>query len=790
MMRPSSKDVNTHHHYGAQQGHGGRGWSLNQLPQGEWQEMSEEVGPLERDHLLCVVLPGGLEKSVTVHGSKPLMDFIVTFCASNHLNPSDYTVDILSPNKSNISFKPNSTVGLLEAEKIVLKPKGMEEKPKGPYVPEATIRLLINYNKSHKTVLRVNPKLPLHMLLPSVCDKCEFKVETTILLKDSQSKEPLDLTKSLNDHGLKEVFAKDTGGKDLTDHRQPKTAETAEVISPPPLQDLPKKEKKWKENKGFFSLFRRRKKKHEMQGAVSAPASPGPRKQAVVRMNSESISSSNTLPIEKPKKRRAPLPPIAVSQSVNNFSICNLGGAQSSEGSTLRSTKRRAPPPPCANTLQELPADTKDSVLSQGETVNSLNTLEELKESHESGRVNRSPSSLAHPLQSKSGSSSLQQSLAHLHEVTDPYLPMLRGKDFSSARCNLAKVLMSSVSRETVVRRLKNSATFPKFQNGPSFMSMTPRCPNSEVFCTGVESAFKSNLPTESEWEDPAEKIGMTTFKVIPLKKTRDVTRDLPDQCCISSEDNPESKTSHEVGNNQADTDEKRYSPDTAVGSEDPAPSPDTSSQQIQLPDNLASPPLLHDLIDQNLPSPPLSEARDKEREEVISGCSYGEVNTADHIHSEPQKEFVENSSADTDQSSVCADETKVEDEVVQEEEEKEEGSFPPPPPPVFFNEDIEIMENEKEDTTSSCLRSSQISSPTVALNGQINVFRAALQDEPTSPRPEQNSLDKKSAAPSRFAQAVAIAVQRSQCSKGPQLSTGPHGLLPSPPRSTYQYVA
>lgn len=382
--------------------------------------------------------------------------------------------------------------------------------------------------------------------------------------------------------------------------------------------------------------------------------------------------------------------------------------------------------------------------------------------------------------------------------MADPYLPMLRGKDFSSARCNLAKVLMSSVSRETLVRRLKNSATFPKFQNGSSFTSMTPRCLNSEDFCTDVESAFKSNLPTESEWEDPAEKRGMTTFKVIPLKKTQDLTLDLPDQCCISSEDNPESKTSHEVGNNQADTDEKRYSPDTS-GSEDPAPSPDTSSQQIQLPCNLASPPLLHDLTDQKLPSPPLSEARDtseKEREEVgyevssevISWCSYGEVNTEDHIHSEPQKEFVDNSSADTDQCSACADETKVEEEVVQEEEEKEEGSFPPPPPPVFFNEDIVIMENEREDTTSSSLLSSQISSPTVALNGQINVFREALQDEPASPRPEQNSLDKKSAAPSRFAQAVAIAVQRSQCSKGPQLSSGPHGLLPSPPRSTYQY--
>uniref|UniRef100_A0A3Q4N888 Cordon-bleu protein-like 1-like n=1 Tax=Neolamprologus brichardi TaxID=32507 RepID=A0A3Q4N888_NEOBR len=305
-----------------------------------------------KDHLLCVVLPGGQEKSVTVHGRKPLMDFIVTFCASNHLNPSDYTVDILSPNKSNISFKPNSTIGSLEAEKIVLKPKGMEEKLKGPYVPEATIRLLINYNKSHKTVVRVDPKLPLQMLLPSVCDKCEFKVETTILLKDSQSKEPLDLTKSLNDHGLREVFAKDTG--------------VCSKQNPFHSLDLPKKEKKWKENKGFFSLFRRRKKKHEMQGAVSAPASPGPRKQAVLRMNSESISSSNTLPIEKPKKRQAPPPPVAVSQSVNNFSTCNLGGAQvswCSEGSTLRSTKRRAPPPPCANTLQELLTDTKGKIM-------------------------------------------------------------------------------------------------------------------------------------------------------------------------------------------------------------------------------------------------------------------------------------------------------------------------------------------------------------------------------------------------------------------------------------------
>lgn len=31
-------------------------------------EMEEQVNPLERDHYLYVVLPGGLEKNATVHG--------------------------------------------------------------------------------------------------------------------------------------------------------------------------------------------------------------------------------------------------------------------------------------------------------------------------------------------------------------------------------------------------------------------------------------------------------------------------------------------------------------------------------------------------------------------------------------------------------------------------------------------------------------------------------------------------------------------------------------------------
>uniref|UniRef100_A0A1A8ULG5 Uncharacterized protein n=1 Tax=Nothobranchius furzeri TaxID=105023 RepID=A0A1A8ULG5_NOTFU len=67
------------------------------------------------------------------------MDFLVTLCASHHLNPSDYTVEFLSPDKNSVSFKPNSPIGSLEAEKMVLKPKGTEEKMKRPYMPEGQV---------------------------------------------------------------------------------------------------------------------------------------------------------------------------------------------------------------------------------------------------------------------------------------------------------------------------------------------------------------------------------------------------------------------------------------------------------------------------------------------------------------------------------------------------------------------------------------------------------------------------------------------------------------------------
>lgn len=80
---------------------------------------------------------------------------------------------------------------------------------------QATVRLIINYRKSHKAVVRVNPRDSLVALMPAICDKCELDPKTTVLLRDIQSDEPLDLTKTLNDYGIRDLYAKELNGKYL-----------------------------------------------------------------------------------------------------------------------------------------------------------------------------------------------------------------------------------------------------------------------------------------------------------------------------------------------------------------------------------------------------------------------------------------------------------------------------------------------------------------------------------------------------------------------------------------------
>lgn len=76
--------------------------------------------------------------------------------------------------------------------------------------------MVINYKMTQKTILRVSPRVPLSEHLPAICEKCEFDVESTVLLRDVHSLAPLDMSHSLNDYAIREVYARDTKGKNKT----------------------------------------------------------------------------------------------------------------------------------------------------------------------------------------------------------------------------------------------------------------------------------------------------------------------------------------------------------------------------------------------------------------------------------------------------------------------------------------------------------------------------------------------------------------------------------------------
>ncbi|XP_061860720.1 cordon-bleu protein-like 1 isoform X2 [Colius striatus] len=272
--------------------------------------MEQKENVIDKDIELSVVLPGDVIKYTTVNGRKPMMDLLIFLCAQYHLNPSGYTIELVSAENSQIKFKPNTPVGMLEVEKVIVKPKQIDKKKPAPVIPEQTVRVVINYKKTQKTVVRVSPHSPLQELIPIICSKCDFDPSHTLLLKNYQSQEPLDVTKSLNDLGLRELYALDIS-----------RATSPVDLNLPSFQDSYQSENldvlKEKENKGFFSFFQRSKKKREP--AASAPATPlmsKPRPTFIVRSNTVSKQyDSNTLPSEMPKKRRAPLPPMPSSQS-------------------------------------------------------------------------------------------------------------------------------------------------------------------------------------------------------------------------------------------------------------------------------------------------------------------------------------------------------------------------------------------------------------------------------------------------------------------------------------------
>ncbi|XP_059790323.1 protein cordon-bleu isoform X9 [Balaenoptera ricei] len=278
---------------------------------------------------MTVVLPSGLEKTSVVNGSHAMMDLLVELCLQNHLNPSNHALEIRSSETQQpLNFKPNTLVGTLNAHTVFLKEKVPEAKVKaGPAkVPEKTVRLVVNYLRTQKAVVRVSPEVPLQSVLPVICAKCDVSPEHVVLLRDNVAGEELELSKSLNELGIKELYAWDN------------KRETFRKSS----LGYGETDKEKKKILGFFKV----NKRSDSKGCLTTPNSPSVNPRSTTLGPSRSLGNISGVSVKSDlKKRRAPPPP---SLPRAGPPVQDKTSEKVSLGSQmdLQKKKRRAPAPP------------------------------------------------------------------------------------------------------------------------------------------------------------------------------------------------------------------------------------------------------------------------------------------------------------------------------------------------------------------------------------------------------------------------------------------------------------
>nr|XP_060637493.1 protein cordon-bleu isoform X1 [Anolis sagrei ordinatus] len=374
------------------------GTELGSLPDQSVMDMKENL--IKRTVDFTVVFPDGEEQKETVPGSKAVMDLLVDLCSRHHLNPAHHILELRSwETQYPLNYKPNTMIGILDVQKIILKEKLPEEKFKQPplKIPEKTVRLVVNYLKTQKAVVRVNPEVPLHYIIPAICEKCEVSQEHLVLLRDTFTGEELELTKSLNELGIKELYAWDRK-KVLPSRAQsePSLNYRERRIFSTSIEATEKEKKRFL---GFFKTNKRTNKAEENLTVMmdwdygseeplkTTAASEQSLDEAITVPHSSSVSSysvplgpslsvgnvSAVTGSTEIKKRRAPPPPAILSQlpSVETNGDENILSQQMSQSSSqngLQKKKRRAPPPPIPPVPNRM-EDQRKSTVGHGQPV-------------------------------------------------------------------------------------------------------------------------------------------------------------------------------------------------------------------------------------------------------------------------------------------------------------------------------------------------------------------------------------------------------------------------------------
>ncbi|CAL1287973.1 unnamed protein product [Larinioides sclopetarius] len=249
---------------------------------------------------LEVVLPDLKVVRMNVDRRTPMMDFLVQATTSNKISPSGHIINVISKDERNVSYKPNTPIGSLDASTVYIIPKStlelpVKRMPKLANQPfeQQTFRLQVNLPLNQRMVLRVSPRITLAELKSQICAEKELDHSSHHLVHPAQPDTILDLNATLEVYGCAEISLMSNSG--LRDSIR----NTSTNIFPAP------KIEEEKRKKSILRIFSRKRK----DVTVEVNTDQAPNRIPTSHSENSLVNKNGYQPKQSLKRKPAPAPP-------------------------------------------------------------------------------------------------------------------------------------------------------------------------------------------------------------------------------------------------------------------------------------------------------------------------------------------------------------------------------------------------------------------------------------------------------------------------------------------------
>ncbi|GBM40638.1 Cordon-bleu protein-like 1 [Araneus ventricosus] len=247
-------------------------------------------------------LPAALDEDVRT----PMMDFLVQATTSNKITPSGHIINVISKDERNVSYKPNTPIGSLDASTVYIIPKStlelpVKRMPKLANQPfeQQTFRLQVNLPLNQRMVLRVSPRITLAELKSQICAEKELDHSSHHLVHPAQPDTILDLNATLEVYGCAEISLMSNSG--LRDSIR----NTSTNIFPAP------KIEEEKRKKSILRIFSRKRK----DVTVEVNTDQVPNRIPTSHSENSLVNRNGYQPKQSLKRKPAPAPPPSLARS-------------------------------------------------------------------------------------------------------------------------------------------------------------------------------------------------------------------------------------------------------------------------------------------------------------------------------------------------------------------------------------------------------------------------------------------------------------------------------------------